>query len=86
MISEVLDALSQKGAEEDALVEGAGARAGQGAGRAVPDLSGLTDVFCKAISSVHSRASGKSRGDLHWSFDHISLGPRFRGDERSGSL
>ena len=42
MIAEVLDVLSQKGVEEDSLVEGGGARQGEGAGRAVSDLSGLS--------------------------------------------
>ena len=41
MIAEVLDVLSQKGAEEDALVEGAVREQGEGIGGAVSDLSGV---------------------------------------------
>ena len=42
LIAEVLDVLSQKRAEEDALVEGAVREKVQRAGFAFPDLSGLT--------------------------------------------
>ena len=41
MIAEVLDVLSQKGAEEDALIEGAVRERVKASGEAVSDLSGV---------------------------------------------
>jgi glycine hydroxymethyltransferase len=64
LISEVLDALAQKGTDEDTLVE----------------------MSCSMPDAPFIPAQAGIQGRLALVIRSISLGPRFRGDERSGSL
>ena len=62
MIVEVLDVLSQKGTDEDSLVEGDGARQGEGAVAALSDLSERDG--CRLPYRL-ARNDGGARGDCH---------------------